>query len=238
MNSEPFAPTLAGFFGRPARSANMISPSANFDDRPYTNLSVPGRSRLKFEHATSTVLTSSRAAGSTTTGITENIFAGRVRMRSRVILDENSAFAAVPGRRDSDMGKPIPAMPFPPDQVAAKLEADGFQVAHRAVRSTWVQQLVPTWTRRPRASPMGDVRVRKAALRRAIGLSVERDVRQGSGSDDVLGKPSAVCIGAVRRAWAITGGRQGLLRELVRPGRGAPSCWTRQGYGDGVDRHR
>ncbi len=210
VNSEPFAPTLAGFFGRPA-AGMMISP-ANFDD---ASTNPVGAGPFKFDrNIDNDVFESSRFDDYWNA---ENIWLDG--WHAFTVPDENSGFAAFQAG-EFDMGKPI-GYALPTDQVA-DLEADGFQVL-TGLYQTWVNN----WYNMDPAqeSPMGDVRVRKA---HTAAIQREQLRKVGFHESGAVSRG----IGAVQ-AWYHEGGRD-FYENSYDPAEGR-KLLDAAGYGDGVD---
>ncbi|MXY78664.1 MAG: ABC transporter substrate-binding protein, partial [Chloroflexi bacterium] len=184
VNSEVVGPTLSKFYDQTG-SGNLISPNALETAHEHPVGAGPAR---PVEYRVGEYWLGEKWDGYWDN---EHVYADQLEVR--IIPDANNAWAQF---LDGEISYQ-PAAGVMTDELAAELEADGFQVS-RGLSLGWNAQ----WFNLNPAAE-GFNMFRDPRLRWAIGLSVDRDVVNDL-SEDGLGKPS-VCNTSTE-SWAIREG--------------------------------
>ena len=184
VNSEPFGPTLAAFW-TPGLSSELISPNAFETAHEHPVGAGPAR-HLEYR-------VGEYWLGEKWDGYWDNEHVYADQLETRIVPDDNNAWAQF---LDGEVSYQRVAGAMT-DELAAELEADGFQ-AHRGIDFAWNAQ----WFNINPASE-GFNMFRDPRLRWAIGLSVDRDVVNDL-AENGQGKPS-VCNTSTQ-SWAIREG--------------------------------
>ena len=184
VNNEPVGPTLAAFW-TPGLSGSLISPNAFETAHEHPVGAGPAR-HLEYR-------VGEYWLGEKWDGYWDNEHVYADQLETRIVPDDNNAWAQY---LDGEVSYQRVAGAMT-DELAAELEADGFQ-ARRGIDFAWSAQ----WFNINPASE-GFNMFRDPRLRWAIGLSVDRDVVNDL-AENGQGKPS-VCNTSTE-SWAIREG--------------------------------